>query len=530
VTPGGPSAASVDAPLGPEQAVAALRVSEERLRYVAQAVTDAVWDWDLLTDEIWWSDSPDGLIGIAAGGSSPTGTQWKERIHHEDRDRVVQGIEAVIRGSGAEWSDEYRFRRADDSYAIVLDRGFVIRDPSGRPTRMVGGMSDITERRQLEGHVLRAQRLESIGTLAGGIAHDLNNMLSPILMSIDLLREHVASEEGRELLGTIEASAQRGANLVRQVLTFARGVDGQRAPLAPEAVVRDLARIVTDTFPKDIVLRTEVPADAWAIIGDATQVQQVLLNLAVNAIAAMPQGGTLTVSVRNTTLPEAAAAEFPDARPGTYVRLDVTDTGTGIPRRVLDRIFEPFFTTKQVGKGTGLGLSTAQAIARSHGGLIVVRSVEDEGTTFSVLLPADPTAREVRAPHRRASPALGLGRVILLVDDEPSIRHFAASLLERDGYRVITADCGEAAIAQFSARAREVALVITDMRMPGTDGRAVIRDVRRLAPGVPVIAMSGMELPVMVDKDLAGPPVLPLMKPFSGEQLTQAVLRAVIAR
>ena len=514
--------------IGPEQAVAALRVSEERLRYVTQAVTDAVWDWDLLSDEIWWADSQDGLIGLDAG-EPPTGTQWKDRIHPEDRDRVVQGIEAVTRGSGDEWSDEYRFRRADGSYAIVADHGFVIRDPSGRPTRMVGGMSDITERRQLEAQVMRAQRLESIGTLAGGIAHDLNNMLSPILMSIDLLREHVASEGGLELLGTIEASAQRGANLVRQVLTFARGVDGQRSPLAPEAVVRDLARIVTDTFPKDIVLRTEVPADAWALIGDATQVQQILVNLAVNAIDAMPAGGTLTVKVRNTTLPLDAAAEFPDSRPGTYVRLDVTDTGVGIPRRVMDRIFEPFFTTKQVGKGTGLGLSTAQAIARSHGGVITVRSVEDEGTTFSVLLPADPAAREVRAPHRRSSPAHGLGRVILLVDDEPSIRHFASTLLERAGYRVITADSGEAAIAQYSARAREVALVITDMRMPGTDGRAVIRDIRRITPAIPVIAMTGMDLPMMFDKELAGPPVQALMKPFNGEQLTQAVLRAVTA-
>jgi PAS domain S-box-containing protein len=522
-----PSDARSDLPLETEPTLEALRSSEERLRYLAQAVTDAVWDWDLVSDGIWWSDGLAELFGLGSGEPPFTGAGWKQRIHPDDRERVVRGIEAVIRGSGTEWSDEYRFRRADGAYAVVADRGFVLRDALGCPTRMVGGMSDITERRQLEAQVLRAQRLESIGTLAGGIAHDLNNMLSPILMSIELLRDHVVGEDGHELLGTIEASAQRGADLVRQVLTFARGVDGKRSPLAPDAVVRDLARIVTDTFPKEIVFRTEVPPEAWALIGDATQVQQVLLNLALNAVDAMSGKGSLTVRVANVTLPADEAAAFPDARAGAYVRVDVSDTGEGIPPRVLHRIFEPFFTTKQVGKGTGLGLSTAQAIARSHGGLITVRSQPGEGTTFSVYLPADPAAREVRAPHRRASPAHGLGRVVLLVEDEPSIRQFTSQLLERDGYRVITADGGAGAIAQFTARSREVALVITDMRMPGMDGHAVIRDIRRITPTVPVIAMSGMELPLAVDRELAGPPVLHLMKPFTGEQLTQAVLRAV---
>ncbi len=512
------------------EALAAMRASEERFRSVARATTDAIWDWDLDTDAIWWNDGLRDLFGLVPEDGSATGSSWLARIHPDDRARVHESIQAVIRGSGEAWSDEYRFGRAGGSYAIVSDRGFVIRRGDGTPTRMVGGMTDITDRRALEQQVLRAQRLESIGTLAGGIAHDLNNTLSPILMSIELLRGHVPPGEGREILSTIEASAQRGADLVRQVLTFARGVDGQRAPIAVRELTRDLLRILVDTFPKDIHLRTEVPDDTWTVIGDRTQMHQVLLNLCLNARDAMPRGGTLLIRAGNVRLDAAAAALVPDAHPGTFVRLAVSDDGEGIPPRVLERIFEPFFTTKEVGKGTGLGLSTVQAIVRSHGGFVTVRSAVGGGTTFETNLPADPEVVVPDGPRDRRSPARGLGELILVVDDEPSIRAFTAQLLERSGYRVLVAASGDEAIAIVEARAGDLALVITDLRMPGSDGHAVVRAVRRQAPAMPLVAMSGLDVRSGGSDAMSDARLLPLLKPFTAAQLDDAVRRALALR
>jgi CheY-like chemotaxis protein len=384
----------------------------------------------------------------------------------------------------------------------------------------------------MEARMLRAQRMEGIGTLAGGIAHDLNNMLSPILMSIDLLREHVQAHEGQQVLNTIEASAKRGADLVRQVLTYARGVDGQREALPVAALVLDVARMVADTFPKQVRLDTGVPEDIWAIIGDTTQMHQVLMNLFVNARDAMPDGGVITLAATNVLLTERDAALVQDARPGHFVRLSIADTGTGMSERVCERIFEPFFTTKGVGKGTGLGLSTVQAIVRSHGGFVTVRSAPGKGTTFEVHLPAETRAVTDAGPARRLTPARGIGELLLLVDDEPHIRMFASRLLERKGYRVVSAGGGEEGLVEFQAHLGEVALVITDMQMPRFDGRALIDGIRRVAPAIPVIAMSGLGLPELraVGEDAAGRGVVHLMKPFTSDQLDAAVRRALSQR
>lgn len=510
----------------------AMQESEERFRLLSRATTDAVWDWDLATDSIWWSDGLEQLFGVTHDAAVATGAQWAARIHPDDRVRVWEGIQAVIRGSGDAWNDEYRFARADGGFACVQDRGFVIRRADGTPVRMVGGMTDVTERRALEQQVLRAQRLESIGTLAGGIAHDLNNMLSPILMSLDLLRDHVDSEEGRDLIDAIEGSAQRGAELVRQVLTYARGVDGQRAPLAVRDLVRDLTRILLDTFPKEVAFRTELPDDLWAVIGDRTQLQQVLMNLCVNARDAMPDGGILRIHAVNLRLDAREASAMPDARAGTFVRLSVEDDGEGIPARVLDRVFEPFFTTKPVGKGTGLGLSTVQAIVRSHGGFVTVQSAPGGGTTFAVHLPADPDATATHGARRRPTPSTGSRQLVLLVDDEPHVRAFTAELLGQAGYRALeAADTAEAA-AILAARGREIALVIADAGNGGPRGldAAAARSLRAAAPAVPLIAMTGDPLRDLGDGLRGAPGVLPLLKPFSAAQLEDAVRRALALR
>ena len=511
-----------------------VRQGDERARLVARATTDAIWDWDLATDSMWWNEGAEVLFG-ATMARAQTVDDWKERLHPDDRERVVSGIEAVVRGSGDEWNDEYRYRRADGSYAIVSDRGFVLRARNGSPLRMVGGMTDLTERRRMEAQMQRAERMEGIGTLAGGIAHDLNNILTPVLMSIDMLRSHVTSREGMEILDAIEANTQRGADLVQQVLTYARGVSGKRQPLAIAAIARDLERFVADTFPANVRFMVDVPEGIWPVVGESMRVQQVFMNLVVNARDALNgAAGTITLRAANSIIGDREAALMHDALTGTFVRVTVEDTGGGIPSHVLERIFEPFFTTKAVGKGTGLGLPMVQAITRSHGGFVVVRSELGKCTAFDVYLPADSRPLEAAAAARRQTPATGVGELVLLADDEPTIRAFAARLLQRQGFRVIVAGGGDEAIAAFTEHASEISLVITDMMMPGTDGRAVIRGVRRVAPATPIIAMSGLDS--LEDGVEAGTvagfasPVFHLLKPFSAAQLEGAIRRVLPQR
>ncbi len=295
-------------------------------------------------------------------------------------DQLNQGV--IDKG---EWSGELRVLGKDRQEIIVESRWTLIRDKAGKPKSVLGINTDITEKKKIEAQFLRAQRMESIGTLAGGIAHDLNNILAPILISIELLQKSARDRQSAKLLKTIHTSAQRGADIVRQVLSFARGVEGERIEIQPKHLLNDLAHIINDTFPKNILQDFTVPREIWTISGDATQVHQVLLNLCVNARDAMPNGGRLDVKVENCELDANYAAMNLQAKPGRYVKISVTDTGMGIPRENLDKIFEPFFTTKDVNKGTGLGLSTVVAIVKSHGGMINVYSerARERPSTFT---------------------------------------------------------------------------------------------------------------------------------------------------
>ena len=290
-----------------------------------------------------------------------------------------------IAAKGVCSSYEKEFIRKDGSRVPVLVGAAAFED---NPAEGVCFVLDLTERKKLEQQFLRAQRMESIGTLAGGIAHDLNNILAPILLSIGILKTTVTDPQAEMILETIEISAKRGADIVRQVLSFARGVEGERVEIQPKHLLKDLESIIHDTFPKNIRLEFSIPDETWTILGDPTQVHQILLNLCVNARDAMPNGGSLTVTVENRVLDEQYAAMNIQAKPGRYVQISVTDTGTGIPPDLVDKIFEPFFTTKELNKGTGLGLSTVMAIVKSHDGIINVYSEPGKGTTFKVYLPA----------------------------------------------------------------------------------------------------------------------------------------------
>ncbi len=513
-----------------KHAEAAQRADEERFRLVARAVSDVVWDWDLSANTLWWNDGFLTTFGFRADEIAPSIASWHARIHPDEIDRVVTSLQQAINSDVESWSADYRFQRKDGSYAWVHDRGYIVRDSSGNGIRMVGGMRDLTEQKRMEAQHLRAQRMESIGTLAGGIAHDLNNVFTPIMMSIDLLKLDAESDSARnKILDMILASSRRGANLVRQVLSFARGLDGERVAIRMRSLINELEGIITETFPCNIRIASRVPDNLWPITGDPTQLHQILLNLAVNARDAMPQGGSLTISASNTTLDAQYVGTCgPEAKAGTYVLLQVTDTGSGIPPEVLDRIFEPFFTTNEI--GNGIGLATVHTIVKSHGGFMNVESEIGQGTTFNIYLPADQALLPApTSPPIKINLPRGRGELVLVVDDEPPIRDITRQTLEAYGYRVITASNGAEAVALYAKQPQQISVVLTDMMMPIMDGSATIQALISINPSVKIIAASGVtsgrnsaKLPRIGVQDF-------LAKPYTSETLLTRI-REVLDR
>jgi nitrogen-specific signal transduction histidine kinase/ActR/RegA family two-component response regulator len=377
---------------------------------------------------------------------------------------------------------------------IVEARWTLVRDPEGNPLSVLAINTDITEEKKIEAQFMRAQRMESIGTLAGGIAHDLNNILLPIMMSIDLLNDIVENPQAKSVLETIRVSAKRGADIVRQVLSFARGQEGERIEIQPKHLLQDLESIVRETFPKDILMHCSVPGEIWGISGDPTQLHQLLLNLCVNARDAMPNGGNLTIIVENTLLDEQYAAMHIQAKVGRYVCISVMDSGVGIPLEIIDKIFEPFFTTNEVGKGTGLGLSTVMAIVQSHSGFVNVYSEPGKGSTFKVYIPAAEASQEGQRDEAvLASPSRGNGETILVVDDEASILTITSQTLQAFGYRTLTANDGAEAVAIYVQYRHKISAVLTDMAMPLMDGAATIRALLKVNPDIKIVAVSGLQ-------------------------------------
>jgi nitrogen-specific signal transduction histidine kinase/CheY-like chemotaxis protein len=397
------------------------------------------------------------------------------------------------------------------------------RDVGERPAAVLKINTDITEKKKVESQLLRAQRLESIGTLASGIAHDLNNVLSPVMMALEVLQMRNTDEESRFWLKMLEESVGRGAGMVKQVLSFARGTEGRRAPVNLKHLIAEVANIVKETFPKSISIRYGAQAGLWGVYADPTQFHQVLLNLVVNARDAMPQGGTLSVEAENRALDESYAGTGAEARPGRYVAVTVSDTGVGMPPEVVERIFDPFFTTKEVGQGTGLGLSTALTIVKGHGGFMNVYSAPGRGTKFTVYVPAAEYGEDAREGQERAALPGGHGELILVVDDEESIRQITMKTLEAFGYRVLTAGDGTEAVAVYAQHRDEIAAVICDMMMPYMDGRATTLALHRMNPRVKVISSSGLaEAPRAEEAADRGVRAF-LPKPYTAEALLRTL-------
>jgi signal transduction histidine kinase/ActR/RegA family two-component response regulator len=375
---------------------------------------------------------------------------------------------------------------------IVESRWTLVRNEKDEPDYYFITNTDITEQKRTEEQLFRAQRMESIGTLAGGIAHDLNNILSPIMMAVDMLQVKTSDEDSARWLGIIKESSERGADLVRQVLTFARGVTGEHVPVQLKHIIKDLVRVLSETLPKSITVKYDIDADLETVLADPTQIHQVLMNVCINARDAMPSGGTMTVTATNVKIDENYARMNIEAEPGNYVMVMVTDTGTGMSPEVASRIFDPFFTTKEIGKGTGLGLATTSTIVKSHHGFINVYSEPNKGSRFSIYFPSAEVDHEKDAETPADTMPRGNGELILVVDDEENIRNVAQATLASFGYRTVAAVDGTDALAVYTQNKDEIAVVLTDMAMPYMDGHALIRALKKIDPQIKTIAMSGL--------------------------------------
>ncbi len=427
-----------------------------------------------------------------------------------------------------EWMGELTLQSRDGEQRIVESRWTYVRAVVGREGSLLAISTDMTERKLLEAQFLRSQRMESVGRLVGGIAHDLGNLLVPVVLGVKVLQTRLQEDEkALRTLMMIQKSAQRGSDMVKQVLAFARGIEGERVAMRVDSVVEEVSKIVQETFPVTLRIEINVSPNLPPVVGDATQLQQVVMNLCVNARDAIPGEGTLTITATAITMDEQEVQRNYEAKVGPYVVLSVKDTGSGIPPGVVDKIFEPFFTTKSAEKGTGLGLSTVYSIVRSHGGFVTVNSEVGEGTEFCVYLPALSTEAEVHLPIEVDDGLhAGAGVRVLLVDDEPFILEVAQDLLESAGYSVLTAANGVEALSVFNRGGAHVDVLLTDVMMPEMDGITLIRKVRKEHPHLPIVAASGMMGEKVRQVVEAGADAF-VSKPFSVARLASALREAV---
>lgn len=493
--------------------------SEDRIREQAtllERANDAICVMGLDQCVQYWNKAAEKLYGWTA--EEALGRKVTRLLFRPSTPLPPKTLEALLRNR--EWQGELRQVTKAGADVLVESRWTLVVDTEGKRKSILLINTDITQRRNLELQFHRAQRLESIGMLASGIAHDLNNVLAPMMMAIPMLRDKESDPSKQRLLDMLERSAQRGKGLVQQVLSFAHGSETERQTLQAKPIILDIEKIIEETFPKSIQFRKQLQPDLWPIEANATQIHQILLNLCVNARDAMPRGGMLTVAATNLLLDQSVGDSQFSIRPGPYLLLMVEDTGTGMPPEVLEKVFEPFFTTKPAGQGTGLGLATVSGIVKSLGGFIEVKSQPDKGTCFRVYLPALDTAQpKVIETTPRELPS-GHGEVLLLVDDEAAIREIMKGTLENFGYAIRTAEHGLDALSVFSRHQQEITLVITDMEMPLMNGAALVSALHKINPQLKVIVTSGLNDTQFITSNDR---IRFLQKPYTAEQLLTAV-------
>ena len=494
--------------------------TDERLLQQASLLDkaqDAILVCDLNHRIIFWNKGAERVYGWEA--AEVLGREIGEAIGEGDNN-VIEKASEVLQHKD-EWLKETAHYTKDKRKITVVSRWTLVRNEIGQPDYFLVINTDITNLKQAEEQLYRAQRMESIGTLAGGIAHDLNNVLSPILMSVEMLQsDELIDKNGEPWLSIIRENTERGASLIKQVLTFARGAEGERINVQLRHLVKDLIKVLGETLPKTITVKFNVEPELETISGDPTQIHQVLMNLSVNARDAMPDGGMLTITAQNITLDENYARLNIEAHAGKYVLFEVKDTGTGMSPEIVNRIFDPFFTTKEIGNGTGLGLSTALSIVKSHGGFINTYSEPNRGTRFSVYLPVTENEDSHTETEAKNTPfPVGSGELILIVDDEKNIRQITSATLEKYGYQTLTASDGAEALTTYKQNAGKISLVLTDMAMPVIDGATLIRALQRINPPPKIISASGLTSghKTQINADAF------LTKPFTAEKLLNTV-------
>ncbi|NRB05955.1 MAG: response regulator [Richelia sp.] len=477
--------------VGVNEDITARKQAEEKIREQAallNVTTDAILVRDLDNRILFWNKGAEHIYGWQE--SQVYGKNASELFYQETPPEVETALLTTM--NQGKWQGELSQLTCAGEEILVESRWTLVCERQGKTQSILTVNTDITEKKQLESQFFRTQRLESIGTLASGIAHDLNNILTPILAVSQLLPMKFpdVDEQTQHLFEILEDSTRRAAELVKQVLSFARGVQGKRIHLQMRHLIKELSKILKETFPKYIEVSLDIPQNLWMVSGDSTQLHQVLMNLCVNARDAMQEGGKLTISGENFLLDQNYARMHLEAKVGAYIAIAVSDTGVGISPEIVERIFEPFFTTKELGKGTGLGLATVLGIVKSHGGFVNVYSEEGQGTCFKVYLPA--VEGMETQDEQDVQLTMGNGEVILIVDDESSITEITRASLEAYNYRTMIASDGIEAIANFAQNIDNIHVVLMDMMMPALDGLTAIRAMQKINPSVKIIASSGL--------------------------------------
>lgn len=479
--------------------------------------TDAIMVRGLDNQLLFWNKGAENLYGWTQ--SEALKQDATELLYRTSLNRLG-GIRQAVQDNG-EWQGELKQVTKTDRQITVESRWTLVKDEAGEPKFYLVVNTDITEQKQLEAQFLRTQRLESLGTLAGGIAHDLNNILAPILGFSKLLPLKLpdVDEQTKGFFKIMENNANRGTALVKQILTFSRGLEGDKGIVQVRHLINEIAQIINETFPKAIELNVDAPKTLWTVNADVNQLHQVLMNLSVNARDAMPNGGKLTIKAENFTIEREYARLHIDAELGSYLKLTVTDTGVGISPEIIDRIFEPFFTTKEIGRGTGLGLSTVIGIVKSHGGFIEV--ISDRGTQFEVFLPASEAAES--NTEETEEDLRGNSELVLVVDDETAMLEVTKATLETYNYRVVTANNGMEAIAAYAQNKDAIDLVIMDIMMPEMDGKTAIRTIKKINADAKVIAVSGLITSQEIIRELDGDVKAFMSKPYTNDDLLRVV-------
>lgn len=503
------------------QDVTERKKAEEKIREQANLLDiaqDAIIVRDLEDRIIYWNQSAERIYGWTREEAIIKDSSGLLNTETEINKQAL----AVVREKGS-WFGELKQVTKNQKTIIMESRWSLVRDEYGNPKSILTINTDITDRKIIEQQFLRAQRLESVGTLASGLLHDLNNILTPIILAVPFMKEKLKDETSQDILRTLESSAKRGEGVVRQLMSFVRGVQGEHVTLQLKHLLWELLNFVSETFPPMIKVRRHCPKGIWNVEGDATQLYQVLMNLAINARDAMPDGGTLAIDLQNVILDEQEANLHFRAVPGPYVVLSVKDAGTGIPPEIINQIFDPFFTTKEPGKGTGLGLSSVLSIVKSHGGFIDVHSEVGKGSEFKVYLPAKEEEVKENVIKSNNMP-MGHGETVLVVDDEKSLQDLVRATLESRRFKVMTAFDGHEAISIYEKNRNKIDVVLLDMLMPNMNGLVTIPALKRINPNVKIIGMSGSMLENLPKEMAELVKELPfLQKPFDSEDMVMLV-------